>query len=84
LRFRHLEIFGEKVDDEHDGGLRRLVAEAGVVAHQFDELAASLAKLLRRRVADRRAPTWGRCYDFENVFAKKFCEKSGDFYSKQS
>jgi hypothetical protein len=26
----------------------------------------------------------GRCYDFKNIFAEKFCEKIGVFCSKQS
>jgi hypothetical protein len=29
-------------------------------------------------------PTWDRCYDFKNIFAKKFSEKIGVFDSKQS
>jgi hypothetical protein len=28
--------------------------------------------------------TRDRCYDFLNIFAKKFCEKIGGFCSKQS
>jgi hypothetical protein len=27
---------------------------------------------------------WDRCYDLKNIFAKKFFEKIGVFYSKQS
>jgi hypothetical protein len=27
---------------------------------------------------------WGRCYDLSNIFAEKFSEKVGVFYSKQS
>jgi hypothetical protein len=33
---------------------------------------------LRTRVA------WDRCYDFKNIFAKKFGEKIGGFDSKRS
>jgi hypothetical protein len=28
--------------------------------------------------------TWDRCYDFLNIFAKKFSKKIGGFDSKQS
>jgi hypothetical protein len=38
--------------------------------------------LTLRRFTDRM--TRDRCYDFLNIFAEKFSEKKGVFYSKQS
>ena len=47
-----LEVFGEIVEHEHDGRLRRDVAESGVISEHLDQVSAGLTKLLRRRVAD--------------------------------
>jgi hypothetical protein len=35
-------------------------------------------------VSEVRFANWDRCYDFLNIFAKKFSEKIGVFVSKQS
>jgi hypothetical protein len=41
-------------------------------------------ELVRVRLYHQTSVIWDRCYDFLNIFAKKFSEKIGGFVSKQS